>query len=110
MQDRSSATVFLDTSDDCATSPYGHINGVPGTTLMLVAVLCWITLASIDSVVFAAEAPAHIVNSDQSVSDADAAEQASLNQADASRRQQSRQQQSKQQQSPQRQSNLSVMN
>ena len=83
MQDRLSGTVFLDTFDDCTTSPYWHTNGVvPGTTLMLVAVLCWITLASIDSVVFAAEAPARIVNSDQSVSDADEAEEASLNQAE----------------------------
>lgn len=82
MQDRLSGTVFLDTSDDCATSPCGHINGVPGANFMLVAVLCWITLASIDSVVFAAEAPARIVNSDQSVSDADEAEEASLNQAE----------------------------
>ena len=73
MQDRLSATVFLDTSDDCATSPYGQTNGVPGITLMLVTVLCWITLASLDSDVFAAEAPARIVNSDQSVSDADEA-------------------------------------
>ena len=82
MQDRLSATVFLDTSDDCATSPYGQTNGVPGITLMLVTVLCWITLASLDSDVFAAEAPARIVNSDQSVSDADEAEEASLNQAE----------------------------
>ena len=82
MQDRLSGTVFLDTSDDCATSPYGQTNGVPGITLMLVTVLCWITLASLDSDVFAAEAPARIVNSDQSVSDADEAEEASLNQAE----------------------------
>ena len=83
MQDRLSGTVFLDTFDDCTTSPYWHTNGVvPGTTLMLVAVLCWITLASTDNVVYAAEAPARIVNSDQSVSDADEAEEASLNQAE----------------------------
>lgn len=82
MQDRLSGTVFLHTSDDCVTSPYWHTNGVPGTTLMLVVVLCWITMASVHTVVSAAEAPAHIVNSDQSVSDADEAEQASLNQAE----------------------------